>query len=58
MGLCQGRNCQRQVAAAVARRAGLAVSQMEVMTARPPVRPVPLGALADDAIPDEGLFVR
>jgi len=58
MGLCQGRNCQRQVAAVVARRAGLAVSQMEVMTARPPVRPVPLGALADDAIPDEGLFVR
>ena len=58
MGLCQGRNCQWQVAAAVARRAGLVVPQVALMTARPPVRPVPLGIVADDSVPDEGLFVR
>ena len=58
MGLCQGKNCQRQVAAVVARRAGLVIPQVAPMTPRPPVRPVPLGFLADGSVPDEGLFVR
>jgi D-hydroxyproline dehydrogenase subunit alpha len=58
MGLCQGRNCQGQVAAVVARRAGLVVPQVPPLTPRPPVRPVPLGTLADDSVRDEGLFVR
>ncbi len=74
MGLCQGRNCQRQIAALVAERAGGAgaggdggdgrtgraggIAAVEPTTARPPVRPVPLGAIADDSIRDEGLFVR
>jgi hypothetical protein len=58
MGLCQGRNCQRQVAAVLARRSGLALQEVAAMTPRPPVRPIPLRELADGSIPDEGLFVR
>ncbi len=77
MGMCQGRNCQRQVAYLVAeqlaRRAGSAADLrsgerpgaslespgvVAADTARPPVRPVPLGALADESVPDGGLFVR
>ncbi len=58
MGLCQGRNCQQHVAAVVARRAGQVISQVAPVTARPPIRPVPLGVLADESVPDEGLFVR
>ncbi len=56
MGVCQGRNCQQQVAAVLARRHGLAVSQIEAMTTRPPVRPVPIKVLADDSVRDVGLF--
>jgi len=55
MGLFQGRNCQRQVAAVLARRHGLAVSEVLSTTARPPARPVSLKVLADDSVRDEGL---
>jgi len=57
MGLCQGRNCQRQLAALVAARHGLALADLPVATPRTPVRPVPLGAVADDTVEDLGLFV-
>jgi thioredoxin reductase len=58
MGLCQGRNCHRQVAAVLARRCGQPISEVAAMTARPPARPVPIKVLADGSIPDDGLFVR
>ena len=58
MGLCQGRNCHRQVAAVLARHSGRPISEVAAMTARPPARPVPIRALADDSVPDDGLFVK
>jgi thioredoxin reductase len=58
MGLCQGRNCRRQIAALVAASTGTSIADVPAATARPPARPVPLAAMADDSIRDEGLFVR
>jgi len=56
MGLCQGRNCQRQIAAMIERRHGLALPDVPVSTPRAPVRPVPIAAVADGTIGDTGLF--
>ncbi len=56
MGLCQGRNCQRQIAAMIERRHGLALADLPVSTPRAPVRPVPIAAVADGTIGDTGLF--
>ena len=56
MGLCQGRNCQHQVAALVARRHGVPIADVPVATPRSPVRPVPLGAIADAEQEDERFF--
>jgi D-hydroxyproline dehydrogenase subunit alpha len=58
MGLCQGRNCRRQVAALVAAGTGVPIAAVPLPTARPPARPVALAALADESIRDEGLFLR
>jgi hypothetical protein len=58
MGLCQGRNCQRQVAAAIARRHGTPIGTLPVATPRAPVRPVAIGTVADHAVEDEGFFHR
>jgi NADPH-dependent 2,4-dienoyl-CoA reductase/sulfur reductase-like enzyme len=58
MGLCQGRNCQRHVAAAIARRYGEPIGGLPVATPRPPVRPVPIGAIADATLEDGGFFTR
>ena len=58
MGLCQGRNCHRQVAAVLARQSGRPISEVAAMTARPPARPVPIKVLADETVPDDGLFVK
>lgn len=57
MGLCQGRNCQRQIAALIAARHGGRAGDVASATPRAPVRPIALGALADDTIADGGLFV-
>lgn len=57
MGLCQGRNCQRQLAALVANRHGLPIGEVDLPTPRAPVRPVPLAAIADESVEDRGLFV-
>ncbi|NUR76873.1 MAG: FAD-dependent oxidoreductase, partial [Thermoleophilia bacterium] len=57
MGLCQGRNCQRQVAALIAARHGSRIADLPLATARSPVRPVAIGALADESVEDRGLFV-
>ncbi|HEX6025199.1 MAG TPA: FAD-dependent oxidoreductase [Solirubrobacter sp.] len=56
MGLCQGRNCQRSVAARIAARHGLAIGAVEPPTPRLPARPVPLGAIAHASEDDPGLF--
>jgi NADPH-dependent 2,4-dienoyl-CoA reductase/sulfur reductase-like enzyme len=57
MGLCQGRNCQRQIAALLAERHRRPIGELPFATARTPVRPVPLGAVADERVEDLGLFV-
>ncbi len=53
MGLCQGRNCQRQVAARIVARHGGEVGGVAVATPRLPARPVALGQIAK--VPDEDL---
>jgi NADPH-dependent 2,4-dienoyl-CoA reductase/sulfur reductase-like enzyme len=58
MGLCQGRNCRRQIAALVAASSGVSIAEVQPTTPRPPARPVALAAMADESIRDEGLFIR
>jgi thioredoxin reductase len=58
MGMCQGRNCQRHVAAAIARRHGRSMGELAVATPRMPVRPVAIAAVADASIEDGGYFTR
>ncbi len=58
MGMCQGRNCQRHVAAAIARRHGGTIGELPVATPRMPLRPVPIAAVADASIEDGGYFTR
>jgi hypothetical protein len=57
MGLCQGRNCQRQIAALASARHGVPIAELPLSTARTPARPTALAAIADDTIEDHGLFV-
>jgi len=47
MGLCQGIYCVPTIAAMVAARHGTPIADVAPITARPPVRPIPLEALAD-----------
>jgi thioredoxin reductase len=56
MGLCQARNCQRQVAAMIAAHHGGSVAEIPMTTPRLPARPVPLGAMARAPDEDLGLF--
>jgi thioredoxin reductase len=56
MGLCQGRSCQRQVAAMIAARRRVPIAAVPRATPRLPVRPVPIAAIADASIPDGGFF--
>jgi bacterioferritin-associated ferredoxin len=46
MGVCQGVYCVRPVAELLCELTGEPLSAIVPMTARPPVRPVPLGLLA------------
>jgi hypothetical protein len=48
MGLCQARWCARQLLALVARHLGKPMGELPGFTPRPPVRPVPLGAIAEE----------
>ncbi|HEY3504469.1 MAG TPA: FAD-dependent oxidoreductase [Actinocatenispora sp.] len=48
MGLCQGRSCQPAVCALVAAETGRTITEVGAYTARPPVKPIPLAALAGD----------
>ena len=47
MGRCQGRFCGPALAQLIAQATQRTVSEAGVFTARPPTRPVPLGALAE-----------
>ena|SRR5687768_7605562 len=47
MGVCQGIFCLRPVAELLQVHAGAALDRVDPMTARPPVRPVELGMLAE-----------
>ena len=47
MGPCQGIFCVQPIAELLHRHAGLPLDAIAPMTARPPVRPVPLGLLAE-----------
>lgn len=46
MGPCQGKMCLRSFAAALSQRTGQSIEKTGVTTSRPPMTPVPLGALA------------
>lgn len=46
MGFCQGRICGQVLVPLIASRAGVSPADAGLFTARPPVKPVPLGALA------------
>ena len=48
MGRCQGRNCASYIAAAVASQTGRAIETVELPTARPPVKPVTIAAIASE----------
>ena len=48
MGRCQGRNCASHVAAAIARKTGRAVEDIVPPTARPPIKPVSVAAIAEE----------
>lgn len=53
MGQCQGRRCRDQVRCILAKADGVPLDQVPVASFRAPVRPVPLGVLADwDERPD------
>jgi bacterioferritin-associated ferredoxin len=56
MGMCQGRNCQRQIAALIAARHRRNIGEVQIATARAPARPVALAAIADASIEDHGFF--
>lgn len=47
MGPCQGRFCQLTVAALTAQSTGRSIPELGAFTARPPVKPITLGRLAD-----------
>jgi D-hydroxyproline dehydrogenase subunit alpha len=57
MGPCQGKNCQRQIAAMIAARVGAPVGSVLLATPRMPVRPVSMGQMADHDIVGKTLFV-
>ncbi len=46
MGRCQGRYCGPLIAAMVAARGGVAVDEFSYFAPRPPIKPVPIGAIA------------
>lgn len=49
MGLCQGRTCRRLIVNMIARETGKNPADIETTTMRPPVRPVTVEELLDEA---------
>ena len=56
MGLCQGRNCQRHIAARIASKTGINVKDIPMSTPRLPLRPIALGRIADSSVVSEKFF--
>jgi len=56
MGLCQGRNCQRQIAARIAAKTGISFEDIPMSTPRLPLRPISLGSIADSSVVSEKFF--
>ena len=54
-GPCQGRTCVPLIMGILARETGKRPDEIEVPTHRPPIKPVPVGALADYAREDPRL---
>jgi NADPH-dependent 2,4-dienoyl-CoA reductase/sulfur reductase-like enzyme len=52
MGLCQGHNCSQQVSALFAQATGRPLTELPPLSPRPPVRPVPIGLIADTSVPE------
>lgn len=57
MGLCQGRNCQRQIAALISIRHEIEIGDVPMATPRFPVKPVSLGSIADETVREEKYFI-
>jgi len=57
MGLCQGRNCQRQISALIAQKHGIPISQITQATPRFPTKPIKLGQIADATVTSEKYFI-
>lgn len=58
MGLCQGRNCQRQIAAMISKRHNLPFNEIAFATPRFPFKPIEIGLIADSSIRDEKYFIN
>ncbi len=58
MGLCQGRNCQRQIASLISQRHGVDIADVPLATPRFPVKPVSLGSIADETVKEEKYFIE
>jgi thioredoxin reductase len=56
MGVCQGRGCRLLVAGLLAERQGVAFDSIPLGSYRPPIRPIPLAALASVNLPEERLL--
>jgi len=50
MGLCQGRTCEKLVQAILCSELGLKPDQVGASSARPPVRPISFGQLAEGVV--------
>ena len=48
MGLCQGRTCRRGVSGIIATETQQPIETVMPSTYRPPVRPIPIGVLANE----------
>ena len=48
MGLCQGQSCIKIVRSIIAEELGISPSEVNVITARSPVRPIPMGVYGND----------
>lgn len=57
MGLCQGRNCQRQISALLAKKQNIPISQISQATPRFPTKPISLGQIADATVSAEKYFI-
>ena len=57
MGMCQGRNCQRQISALIAEKAKISISQITQATPRFPTKPISLGQIADSTVSSEKYFI-